>query len=362
VRLPTVAGQPIASPNTIWRWILAALAAVLAAGLGVAIWLGRRRQRRADRSVEAAYADVPLVVRGLRKEYADGLVAVAAVDFTARRGEVVGLLGPNGAGKTTTLRVLMGLINPTAGDILVFGHRLVPGAPVLSRLGALVEGPGFLPHLSGMANLRLFWQSTGRPTVDAHLDEALDIAGLGDAIHRRVRTYSHGMKQRLAIAQAMLGLPEVLVLDEPTDGLDPPQIAEMRRVLRRYATDGRTVLVSSHLLAEVEQTCTHVIVVHQGRVVASGPVDDVIGDSSSVQFDVSDPARAADVLRRGGAGSVVGEGGGILVADLNGTPRAAAVAALVEAGIEVNRVVPRRRLEDVFLALVGGDTKAGGER
>ena len=116
--------------------------------------------------------------------------------------------------------------------MLVFGHRLAPGAPVLSRLGALVEGPGFLPHLTGVENLRLYWRATGRPEADARFDEALEIAGLGDASHRKVKTYSHGMKQRLAIAQAMLGLPELLVLDEPTDGLDPPQIAEMRRVLR----------------------------------------------------------------------------------------------------------------------------------
>jgi ABC-2 type transport system ATP-binding protein len=355
VELPTVTAQPIASPNDFWRWILAGLVAALAAGLAAAIWLGRRRQRRADRSVDPDWADVPLVVRGLRKAYPDGFVALEEVDFSVRRGQVVGLLGPNGAGKTTSLRVLLGLVTPTAGDVLVFGHRLVVGAPVLSRLGALVEGPGFLPHLSGLANLRLFWRSTGRPEADARLQEALAIAGLGDAIHRRVRTYSHGMKQRLAIAQAMLGLPELLVLDEPTDGLDPPQIAEMRRVLRRYATGGRAVLVSSHLLAEVEQTCTHVVVVHQGRVVASGPVDDIVGDSPSVQFEVSDPAAAMRVLREAGVVSVTSDGDGTVVADLDGTPRAAAVAALVGAGVEVSRVVPRRRLEDAFLALVGGD-------
>jgi ABC-2 type transport system ATP-binding protein len=357
VALPTVRADPIASPDAVWRWVLAGLAAALAAGLVAAVWLGRRRHRLADRSVEAAAVDAPLVVRGLRKEYADGFVALAGVDFTVGRGQVVGLLGPNGAGKTTALRVLLGLIGPTAGDVLVFGHRLVPGAPVLSRLGALVEGPGFLPHLSGLANLRLFWRSTGRPEADAGLPEALDIAGLGASVHRRVKTYSHGMKQRLAVAQAMLGLPELLVLDEPTDGLDPPQIAEMRRVLRRYATGGRAVLVSSHLLAEVEQTCTHVVVLHRGEVVAAGPVEDVVGDSPSVQFDVSDPVAAAEVLRRSGIRSVTSEGGSTVVAELDGTPRAAAVAALVRAGVDVTRVVPRRRLEDAFLALVGGDQK-----
>ncbi len=302
-----------------------------------------------------------LRVEGLAKKYRSRQV-VKDLSLEVARGEVVGLLGPNGAGKTTSLRVLMGLTRPTAGEILVFGHRLTPGAPVLSRLGALVEGPGFLPHLTGLANLQLFWKSTGRPLDDARFEEAMDIAGLGTAVNRRVKTYSHGMKQRLAIAQAMLGLPELLVLDEPTDGLDPPQIAEMRQVLRRYATDGRAVLVSSHLLAEVEQTCTDVVVVHKGEVVASGKVDEIVGESPTVQLDVSDVDTATSVLSAlGGVRTVVPDGVGVVV-DANGTPRADLVAALVNAGVGVDRVMPRRRLEDAFLALVGGDTKASGER
>jgi ABC-2 type transport system ATP-binding protein len=363
VTLPAVASTPIVNPNIIWRYVLAALIAVLVLGLALVLFIARRRHRRVDRSIEAEHADTPLVVRGLRKQYADGFVAVSKVDFTVARGQVVGLLGPNGAGKTTTLRVLMGLTLPTAGEVLVFGHRLVPGSPVLSRLGALVEGPGFLPHLSGLANLKLYWKASGRPEADARLDEALDIAGLGSGIERKVRTYSHGMKQRLAIAQAMLGLPELLVLDEPTDGLDPPQIAEMRRVLRRYATDGRAVLVSSHLLAEVEQTCTEVVVMHRGEIVAAGQVDDIVGDSPSVQFDVSDVDAAETVLDQLEAvRSVAWSGGNGLVVDLDGTPRADVVAALVRAGVGVDRVIPRRRLEDAFLSLVGGDSKASGER
>ena len=362
VSLPTVDGAPIRNPNVVWWYALFALLAFVALGVVVAVLIARARARRSVRAVDAEYADTPLVVRGLRKEYADGFVAVQSVSFTVHRGQVVGLLGPNGAGKTTSLRVLMGLTRPTAGEILVFGHRLVPGSPVLSRLGALVEGPGFLPHLTGLANLELFWKATGRPPGDARFEEAMDIAGLGTAIDRRVKTYSHGMKQRLAIAQAMLGLPELLVLDEPTDGLDPPQIAEMRQVLRRYATDGRAVLVSSHLLAEVEQTCTDVVVVHKGEVVASGPVADIVGDSPTVQLDVSDVDVATAVLDAlGGVRSVVPDGESLVV-DVNGTPRAEVVAALVNAGVGVDRVVPRRRLEDAFLALVGGDTKASGER
>ncbi|HET9140245.1 ABC transporter ATP-binding protein, partial [Actinophytocola sp.] len=271
------------------------------------------------------------------------------------------LLGPNGAGKTTTLRVLVGLTRPSGGDVLIFGHRVTPGAPVLSRLGALIEGPGFLPHLSGLENLRSYWRATGRPPEQARFSEALEIAGLGDSIHRKTRTYSHGMRQRLAIAQAMLGLPEVLVLDEPTDGLDPPQIVEMRRVLKRYATDGRAVLVSSHLLAEVEQTCTHVVVVHKGEIVASGPVDEIVGDSPTVQLDVSDVAAARAVLDRlGGVRTVSADAG--LVIDVNGTPRSEVVAELVRAGVGVDRVVPRRRLEDAFLALVGDNSRGSGDR
>ncbi|WP_213454824.1 alpha/beta fold hydrolase [Rhizomonospora bruguierae] len=359
--VPTISGTPIASPAAVWRWVLLGLVVALAVGLAVVLFVARRRRRAPRTRVDDAYADVPLVVRGLRKAYADGFVAVSRVDFEVRRGQVVGLLGPNGAGKTTTLRVLMGLTRPTAGDALVFGHRLTPGAPVLSRIGALVEGPGFLPHLTGLENLRMYWRSTGRAAGDARFPEALEIAGLGESVHRKVRTYSHGMRQRLAIAQAMLGLPELLVLDEPTDGLDPPQIAEMRRVLRRYATDGRAVLVSSHLLAEVEQTCTDVVVVHKGEVVAAGPVDQIVGESPSVQLDVSDVDAAAAVLDRLGVRSVAADGAGLVV-DVNGTPRSELVAELVRAGVGVDRVVPRRRLEDAFLALVGESSRGSGDR
>jgi ABC-2 type transport system ATP-binding protein len=362
VTLPTVTGTPIPTTASVWRWVLVGLLAAIAVGLVAVVLVVRRRARRHNRAVNPEYADIPLVVRELRKEYADGFVAVKRVDFEVRPGQVVGLLGPNGAGKTTTLRVLMGLTQPTAGEIYVFGHPLVPGSPVLSRIGALVEGPGFLPHLSGWDNLRSYWRATGRPDADAHFDEALEIAGLGDSVHRKTKNYSHGMKQRLAIAQAMLGLPQLLVLDEPTDGLDPPQIAEMRRVLKRYATDGRAVLVSSHLLAEVEQTCTHAVVVNKGEIVASGLVDEIVGESPSVQFDVSDPATARDVLARMAGVHVLPDGDGTLVVDTNGTARSEVVAELVRAGVGVDRVMPRRRLEDAFLALVGDNSRGSGDR
>ncbi|GLY96957.1 alpha/beta fold hydrolase [Actinoplanes sp. NBRC 103695] len=358
--LPTMVGTPISNPQVIWRYVLAGLLAAILLGLVVVLLVRRRRAARAPTVEE--FADTPLVVRGLRKEYADGFVAVEEISFTVERGQVVGLLGPNGAGKTTTLRVLMGLTMPTRGDALVFGNPLVPGAPILSRVGSLVEGPGFLPHLTGEQNLRAYWQATGRPWADARFDEALEIAGLGDSVHRRTKNYSHGMRQRLAIAQAMLGLPDLLVLDEPTDGLDPPQIAEMRRVLRRYATDGRAVLVSSHLLAEVEQTCTHAVVVNKGRIVASGLVDDIVGESPSVQIEVTDVAEAERVLAGMDVASVLPDGATGLIVDMNGTARSEVVASLVRAGVGVDRVVPRRRLEDAFLALVGENSRGSGDR
>jgi ABC-2 type transport system ATP-binding protein len=298
------------------NWLIAAALVLL---LCVAYGWWRLRSRRPG-SADPALAEVPIVVENLAKVYADGYRAVDGVSFRVERGQVLGLLGPNGAGKTTTLRVLMGLILPTSGSIRVFGHEVVPGAQVLSRLGAFVEGPGFLPHLSGRENLRLFWAASGRPAEQAQFETVLEIAGLGDSLQRRVKTYSHGMQQRLAIAQAMLGLPDVLVLDEPTNGLDPPQIAEMRVVLGRYAATGRTVIVSSHLLAEVEQTCSHVVVMHRGRLVAAGSVAEVAG-SGATQLAVDDVARAREVL--------------------------------AAAGVPARAVPARRALEDVFLDLIG---------
>ncbi|MFG2087832.1 MULTISPECIES: alpha/beta fold hydrolase [unclassified Spirillospora] len=266
--VPSLTTAP--TPVPAWVWALPAAALVLALLIAVP---GRRRH---DPDKDG---DVPLEITGLTKAYKNGHLAVADLSFRVEKGQVLGLLGPNGAGKTTTLRMLMGLIHPDAGEIRIFGHHVHPGAAVLARLGSFVEGPGFLPHLSGRDNLDLYWRATGRPLDEAHLDEALQIADLGSALDRAVRTYSQGMRQRLAIAQAMLGLPDLLVLDEPTNGLDPPQIREMREVLVRYAAAGRTVIVSSHLLAEVEQTCTHAVVMAGGRRVAAGPVADIVGSS-----------------------------------------------------------------------------------
>ncbi|MFD9889988.1 alpha/beta fold hydrolase [Amycolatopsis sp. NPDC059027] len=346
--VPVVQGTAVGAGVPAWQLI--GIGGTLAIGIVVVVFAAIRRRRAHD--VDPELERTPLVIEGLRKRYSGGFVAVDGLSFRVEPGQVLGLLGPNGAGKTTTLRMLMGLITPTEGSIRVFGHRITPGAPVLSRIGSFVEGSGFLPHLSGKANLELYWASTGRPAEKAHFAEALEIAGLGDAVHRRVKTYSQGMRQRLAIAQAMLGLPELMVLDEPTNGLDPPQIHQMREVLRRYAATGRTVVVSSHLLAEVEQTCTHVVVMHRGKLVASGEVGELAASSGEATFRVDNPRTAAEALRAVGGVTGVAVEGDLVHANLDGVPRAEAVALLVRAGVAVEQAGPRRRLEDAFLQLV----------
>ncbi len=249
-------------------WPIAALLSLVV----VAIYVRIRRPKIAP-SHDNSTALVE--VEHLGKVYKDGYRAVNDLSFSVERGQVVGLLGPNGAGKTTTLRMLMGLIFPTEGSIYIDGKPVYPGSAALANLGSFVEGPGFLPHLSGRENLSLYWRSIGREG-EQHLDEVVAITKLGTALDKKVRSYSQGMRQRLAIAQAMLGMPDLLVLDEPTNGLDPQQIAEMRQVLKDYASTGRTVIISSHLLAEVQQTCSHVVLMHRGQLVAFGPMKKIL--------------------------------------------------------------------------------------
>ncbi|MCF2130710.1 alpha/beta fold hydrolase [Strepomyces sp. STD 3.1] len=344
-------GATAGLPAWVW-WAPLAGAAVAAALLLTA------RRRTSAPPPDPALAGVPLQITGLTKRYAKSAdrYAVRDLSFRVEKGQVLGLLGPNGAGKTTTLRMLMGLIAPDGGDIRVFGHAIAPGAPVLSRVGAFVEGAGFLPHLSGRENLELYWRATGRPAEDAHLDEALEIAGLGDALARAVRTYSQGMRQRLAIAQAMLGLPDLLILDEPTNGLDPPQIREMREVMIRYAAAGRTVIVSSHLLSEVEQSCTHLVVMDHGRLVQAGPVGEIVGSGDTLLVGTHarvDAPLVEKVAALPGVTSAAITDGGLLVRlDSTGTARDL-IPELVRLDVPVESVGPHRRLEDAFLTLIG---------
>jgi len=255
-------------------WPVTALVIILLAILAVYL----RRPRHNSQPMEESEALV--AVSNLTKVYKDGYKAVDGLSFQVKRGQVLGLLGPNGAGKTTTLRMMMGLIFPTEGEIAINGQPIYPGSPTLANLGSFVEGSGFLPHLSGRENLELYWKSIGR-TDEPFFEEAITITDLGSALDKKVRAYSQGMRQRLAIAQSMLGMPDLLVLDEPTNGLDPQQIKAMREVLKRYAKTGRTVIVSSHLLAEVEQTCSHVVLMHRGRLITYGTMRRILTKAGS---------------------------------------------------------------------------------
>jgi ABC-2 type transport system ATP-binding protein len=282
------------------------------------------------------------------------VVAVDDLSFTVEQGQVVGLLGPNGAGKTTTLRMLLGLIRADKGDASILGERIRPGSPVLKRVGALVEGPGFVPHVSGRRNLELYWRAGGDDLASAHVKDALALSGLGDAAERKVKTYSHGMRQRLGFAQAMLGKPEFLILDEPVNGLDPQQIVEVREALLRLAAEGTTILLSSHLLAEVEQTCGFVVVLDRGKLVRAGTVAEITAGSDSAYLEVDDPHRAWELLGKlpGVRATEAAPPKGIIV-HLDGATRSDLVTALVGAGIRVETVMARRNLEEAFLAMTG---------
>jgi ABC-2 type transport system ATP-binding protein len=316
----------------------------------VALVLMRRRWRQADPRPDLA--DVPLVVEDVTKTYQDGFRAVVGISFRAEAGQVVGLLGPNGAGKTSAMRMFVGLIRPDSGSIFVNGQPVHAGADVLGSVGAFIEGPGFLPHLTGMQNLRAYWEATGRPLADAHLDEALAIAGLGTAINRRVRGYSHGMRQRLGIAQAMLGLPPLLVLDEPTNGLDPPQIKAMRAVLADYAAAGRTVVISSHLLSEVENTCSHVVVMDKGKVILTGAVADLVASDTVTLIGLADDDQVQAARRALLARGIRAEPEGQVLRVVADLPRSEIVAGLVGEGYQVESVDGHRQLEEVFMSLM----------
>ncbi len=296
----------------------------------------------------------PIVLDRLTKRYSHDVLAVDGVDLTVEEGQVMGLLGPNGAGKTTIMRMLFGLIRPTAGQTRVFGEIVRPGVPVLARVGALVDSPGFVPHLSGISNLELFWRAGGAPLSEAHLDEALELADLGEALHRKYSTYSHGMRQRLGLAQALLGRPDLLILDEPTSGLDPHQMREIRELVRDVSARGTTVLLSSHLLSEVEQVCDRAAVMNRGKLVTVGTVAELVGATTVVYLEVDDRSRAGSLLDRlTGVSHVEREGAGLAV-ELDGMKRTDLVSTLVNEGIGVETLTARNRLEDAFIGLLEG--------
>ena len=303
-------------------------------------------------------SSIPVVIDGLTKRLGRGVLAVDGLDLVVQRGQIVGLAGPNGAGKSVTLKILLGLVRPTSGRVELFGECVRPGAKVLGRVGALVDGPGFVPHLSGRENLRLAWRMTRASEQATGLDRAIEIAGLGQAIDRPFKTYSHGMRYRLGLAQALLGAPELLLLDEPTTGLDPAHIREIRDAIACAAANGTTVVFSSHLLSEVERICTHAAVMRAGRLVASGPVSELMGSTTDLQFEVDEPERASELLRHVAGVVSVTAGVGCVLAQGSSLKPAELLLVLDEASLRVRGFRRGRSLEDAYLRLVGWEAPA----
>ncbi len=297
-------------------------------------------------------ADPVIETHGLRKTFRDRgrrVVAVDDLDLSVPRGGVHGFLGPNGSGKTTTIRMLLGLARPDSGEIRVLGESLPAALPqVIDRMGAMVEQPLFAPDLSARRNLMLLARSAGIPR--ARVGEVLEQFELPR--RRPFRTYSSGMRQRLGVAAALLKEPEVLLLDEPTNGLDPAGISDMRETVRRLGETGVTVLLSSHILAEVQQVCASVSIIGEGRLLASGAVDELLGESvSRTRVGVADPASAERTLAA--AGYSAHRDGEFLLVEGHEHPEEIS-RVLAESGAYVHELsAVRPDLESFFLELTG---------
>lgn len=300
-------------------------------------------------------SDLVIETTGLRKEFHStrgGVrVAVQGLDLAVPAGGVHGFLGPNGSGKTTTIRMLLGLARPTRGTMRLFGQPVPQRLPqVIGRVGAVVESPKFSPNFSGRRNLQLLAGAIGAPA--ARVDAAIETVKLAGREKDRYKSYSLGMKQRLAIAATLLKEPDLLILDEPTNGLDPAGIREIRETIRDLGSSGVTVLLSSHILAEVQQVCTSATIIGNGRLLASGTVDELLGIGTSYRVVVPDPTAAAQVLTRAGfaPASINGE------LHVDAERPADITEALGRAGIWLTELAPLRAdLEAYFLHLTEAD-------
>lgn len=277
--------------------------------------------------------------------------AVDGISLAVHPGEIYGFLGPNGAGKSTTIRMALGLIAPTAGSARLFGEDIAKDRSALRRVGSLADGGSFYPHLSGRDNLRVLARTMG--LADAPIDRLLGEVDLEAGARRKVKEYSLGMKQRLGVAAALLGDPDLVILDEPTNGLDAAGIRDMRALIRSLADQGKTIFLSSHLLNEVQQLCDRVAIVARGRLLREAGIGDLLGGGSHFLLDVSPAAAAADIIAADWQVTVNGNGLEV-AATREDVPRI--VARLVEAGISVFGVTGgNANLEAIFLDMTGGE-------
>jgi ABC-2 type transport system ATP-binding protein len=300
---------------------------------------------------------VVLGARHLTKHYA-ARVAVRDLTFEVRRGEIYGFLGPNGAGKTTTIRMCLGLIAPTAGQVEILGRDVArAGKQVLPHVGALIEQPTLYPFLSGQNNLRAVGDALGGVS-DARVGAVLDLVGLASRERDRVKTYSLGMKQRLGVAMALLHDPDLLILDEPTNGLDPAGVVEMRDLLRRLASEGKTIFLSSHVLSEMRQICTRVAIINRGRLVVESSVEELTRGRGEYVVSVNQPEAALVALREQPWGArAYMDGARHITTEAPDGQSAALNLFLVGAGFTPESIVARaEELEDVFLRLTGAET------
>ena len=306
----------------------------------------------------------PIEVRGLCKSYGE-LVAVDNVDLTVAAGDVFGYLGPNGAGKTTSLRMMLGLIAPTAGSVRLFGRDPQAGVRALAGVAGFVEAPSFYPYLNGRTNLDLFAALDG-DGAKGRIEEALEIVGLSDRAKDRVGTYSHGMRQRLGIAASLLRAPRLLLLDEPATGLDPGGMRDMRDLIRDLSGQGMTVLLSSHLLTEVEELCNRVAIVREGRVAYQGSLEELRAQAGSGYLlrttDDERARRVAEAQRGVGDVQPAPERGLIFSAESEVAIGALSLA-LAESGALILELSSRHAsLEDLFFRLTEGEEAEAAKR
>jgi len=300
-------------------------------------------------------AEEPVIeIRNLFKHY-QKFEAVSGITFTVYRGDVFGFLGPNGAGKSTTIRMLTSLIKPSSGEIRIFGRPLATERNyILSKVGAIVEKPDLYLFLSAFNNLKLLSKMSGKSATESKIMEVLDMVGLKERAHSKVKTFSQGMKQRMGIAQALIHDPELIILDEPTNGLDPQGMVEIRGLIRKLSREHKkTILISSHILNEIELLANRMVIINKGKVVVEGEVEKLLNtDVLKVTYSTNQPEKAAEVIEnsvyKNGLRDIKGQN---LIMEIKQTDVPDLTKLLVNNNIKIISVVPKRSLEDYFLNL-----------